>query len=292
LRAIEYFAPSSVKEAVSLLAEKGEAARVLAGGTDIIVQLNGRRRSADRLVDVKTVPEANVLEFSARKGLVVGAAVPCYRIYKEAAIARNYPGLVDSASIIGSVQIQGRATLAGNLCNAAPSADAVPSMVALGGVAVVVGPQGTRRVPVEQFCIGPGRTVLKPGELVLSLEFPAPKPNSGSRYLRFIPRNEMDIAVAGVGAWVQLDDSKRRILAARICLAAVAPTPLFVEAAGKALEGKQISDQAIEEAATIARDAAKPIVDMRGTVEHRKQLVYVLTKRALQGAIQRAKEAR
>ena len=290
MRAIEYFAPSSIQEAVSLLEEKGEAARMLAGGTDIIVQLNGGLRQSERIVDVKTVPEANVLEFTPEKGLLLGAAVPCHRIYKNKVVVSNYPGLIDSAAMIGGIQIQGRATLGGNLCNAAPSADGVPPLIVLGAICVIAGPNGTRRVPVEQFCTGPRKTILEPGEFLVSFEIPPPKPNSGARYIRFIPRNEMDIAVAGVGVSVVLDDAKGKFISARISLASVAPTPLLVEEAGKALEGREVSDEAIEEAALLAKDAALPITDMRGTIEQRKHLVYVLTKRTLRDAIQRAKE--
>lgn len=290
MREFEYVAARSVREAVSLLQEKGEQARVLAGGTDILVQMRAGRRSVERLVDVKGIPEVNALEYGPRKGLVVGAAVPCCWIYEDKQVAALYPGLIDSASLIGGTAIQGRASLGGNLCNAAPSADAVPALIVLGALCMVAGPQGTREIPVEQFCTAPGRNVLQPGELLVSLRIPRPVPAAGARYLRFIPRNEMDIAVAGVGASVVLTDRKRTIKSARIALAAVAPTPLLAEAAGAELAGKPVSDEAIERAAEAAAAAARPITDMRGTIEQRRHLVQVLTRRALQGAIQRARE--
>ena len=189
------------------MASKGEQARALAGGTDLLVQLRGGRRTADLVVDMKDIPELNELSYDAGNGLTIGAATACYQIYQDQAVASAYPGLVDSASLIGSIQIQGRASIGGNLCNSAPSADAVPAVIALGGVANIAGPNGTRQVAVEDFCTGPGRNVLEPGEILVSIHVPAPQANSGANYLRFIPRNEMDIAVAGVGTSVVLDES-------------------------------------------------------------------------------------
>ena len=288
MRSFEYVQARTVKKAVALLAEKGEQARVLAGGTDIIVQLRSGRRQVERLVDIKGIPEANVLSYNNSRGLRLGAAVPCHRIYEDKAVARAYPGLIDAASLIGGIQIQGRATLGGNLCNAAPSADGIPPLIVLGAVCVVAGPDGIREVPVEQFCTAPGRNVLKPGEFLVSIRIPPPKPHSGAYYLRFIPRNEMDIAVAGVGASVVLDDRGERFLSACVALASVAPTPLLVNEAEKALVGAAVSDGAIQHAAEAAMAASRPINDMRGTIEQRRHLVGVLTRRALQGALKRA----
>ena len=209
MEAIDYTVPKTIDEAVQAMASKGDRARALAGGTDLLVQLRGGRRSADLVVDLKAIPELNALSYSAQNGLTVGAAVPCYQVYGDQAVASAYPGLIDSASLIGSIQIQGRASLGGNLCNAAPSADSIPAIIALGGVANVVGPNGSRQVPAEEFCTAPGRNVLQPGEILVSIHLPAPQAHSGAAYLRFIPRNEMDIAVAGVGSSVVLDASGR-----------------------------------------------------------------------------------
>jgi len=277
-----------VREAVDLLAEYGDRARVLAGGTDLIVQMRVGRRTPDLVVDGKTIPELNELTYDPEDGLTLGAAVPCYRIYNNHAVQHAYPGLIDAASLIGGTQIQGRASLGGNLCNAAPSGDSIPIMIALDGVARVASRNGMRDIKIEDFCTGPGRTVLGSGDLLVSLHFPPPAPHSGARYLRFIPRNEMDIAVAGAGVSVVLDDG--RIMSARVALASVAPTPLYVKAAGDALAGKRLNEAAIQMAAEIARDAARPITDMRGTIEYRKHLCEVLTRRALNTAIERAKE--
>ncbi|CAI8020443.1 Xanthine dehydrogenase FAD-binding subunit [Geodia barretti] len=229
------------------MASKGDRARALAGGTDLLVQLRGGRRSADLVVDVKDIPELNEISYSPDSGLTIGAAAPCYRIYQNEDVVSKYPGLVDSASLIGSIQIQGRASFGGNLCNSAPSADAIPPMIALGAVANIVGTNGTRQVAVEDFCTGPGRNVLEAGEILVSINVPAPKAGSGANYLRFIPRNEMDIAVAGVGSAVVLDDSGQNFVSARISLASVAPTPVFCQEAGASLAGKPVSDESIEE---------------------------------------------
>ena len=283
---IDYEAPTSVREAVDLLNEAGDHARPLAGGTDILVQLRGRAFDLDLVVDVKNIPELNELTYDPDNGLTIGAAVPCYRIYGNSTVRSVYPGIVDAANIIGGTQIQGRASLGGNLCNAAPSADAVPAMIAYSGVARIAGPNGSREVALEDFCIGVRRTVLEQGEVLLAMHFPTPAANSGANYIRFIPRNEMDIAVAGAGVSVELDNGN--IQSARVTLASVAPTPLFVAEAGEAIAGKPATEETVRIASGIARDAAVPITDMRGTIEYRKHLCEVLTRRALLTAIERA----
>ena len=289
MEAIDYIAPSTIDEAVQAMAENGDRARGIAGGTDILVQLRGGRRSLDLLVDMKNIPELNALSYSPQTGLTLGAATPCYRVYEDETVASAYPGLVDAASLIGSIQIQGRASIGGNLCNSAPSADAIPSVIVLGGVCNIAGPNGTRQVAAEDFCTAPGRNVLEPGEVLVSVTFPAPPANSGANYLRFIPRNEMDIAVAGVGSSVVLDASGQNFVSARIALASVAPTPVFAKDAGDSLAGKPVSDESIEEAAQKAMADARPITDMRGTIRQRTHLIGVLTRRTLNNAIKRAR---
>ncbi|MCL0028878.1 xanthine dehydrogenase family protein subunit M [Dehalococcoidia bacterium] len=285
---IDYTTPHSVREAVALLNDAGDGARMMAGGTDLIVQLRAGAYDLGLVVDAKGIPEMNELTYDPVNGLTIGAAVPCYKVYGNAAVRQAYPGLIDSASLIGGTQIQGRASLGGNLCNAAPSGDSIPAMIALKGVARIVGPSGTRDVPVEEFCTFVRQTVLQRGEVLVSLHFPPPVANSGAHYLRFIPRNEMDIAVAGAGVSVVLDNGN--IKEARVSLASVAPTPLFVSDAGEAIVGKPATEDTIRIASGIARDAAKPITDMRGTIEYRTHLCEVLTRRALTKAIERAKE--
>jgi carbon-monoxide dehydrogenase medium subunit len=289
LQAFDYVPARTVDEAVSLLAAKGDQARVLAGGTDLIVQVREGRRQLELIVDVKNIPDVNVLSYDPQNGLHLGAAVPCHRIYGDATIAQVYPGLIDAFSLIGGIQIQGRASIGGNLCNSSPAADAIPPLIVHHTTCVIAGPNGRREVPVEQFCTGPGQNLLEPGELLVSLRIPPPPNNFGAHYQRFIPRNEMDIAVVGVGSAVVLSENGSTIMAARIALGAVAPTPLLVEEAAVALVGKPISEDTIAEAAAAAKAAARPITDMRGTVEQRRHLSGVLTRRTLQGAIARAR---
>jgi carbon-monoxide dehydrogenase medium subunit len=291
VKAIDYISPKTISETCAALAAKGDKARVLAGGTDIIVQVRENRRDVDLLVDIKQIPEVNELSYDPQRGLRLGSAVPCYRIYEHRQIAKIYPGLIDSVSLVGGIQIQSRASVGGNLCNASPAADTIPALIAQEAVCVIAGPKGTREVPVENFCSGPGRNVLAAGEFLVSLRLPSPKAHSGASYLRFIPRNEMDIAVVGAGVAVTLDDSKTRCTAARIALAAVAPTPLLVAEAGAALVDGPINDALVEKAATLAKAAAKPISDMRGDADYRRHLVGVLVKRALQTGVSRAMQS-
>lgn len=290
MTAFEYVAPRTLHETVTFLAEKGERARILAGGTDILVQVREGRRNLDWLVDVKHVPELNELVYNPGHGLRIGAAVPCYRIAEEPQLRRVYPGLVEAAALIGGTQIQSRASLGGNLCNASPAADTIPALITSGAVCVLEGPQGSRELPVEKVCTAPGRTVLGRGELLVSIRLPEPSPQTGSAYLRFIPRNEMDIAVVGSGVAVTLDQARTHCTAARIALAAVAPTPLLVPEAGEALVGGTLTEEDLERAATRAQSAARPIRDMRGDADYRRHLIGVLVRRVLRIAIARGKE--
>ena len=285
----DYSAPGSLNETVALLSSNPNAL-LLAGGTDLLTQLRSRRKETNLVVDVKRIPELNEIGFDPARGLTLGAAVPCYRIYGHSVIRQVYPALAEVASLIGGVQIQGRASLGGNLCNAAPSADSVPLLIALKATCIIAGPAGARAVPVEDFCTAPGRNVLDPTELLISFQLPVPDPSSGAHYLRFIPRNEMDIAVAGAGVAVTLEDG--HFLSARIALASVAPTPLLVGEAGEWLAGKPVEPESTNAVAAMAKNAARPITDMRGTAEYRRHLCEVLTRRALETAIRRAKEAR
>lgn len=285
---IDYATPHSVREAVDVLSEAGGRARVMAGGTDLLVALRAGVYDIDLVVDGKNIPELNEITYDPTNGLTLGAAVPCYKIYGNQAVATAYPGLIDAASLIGGTQIQGRASLGGNLCNATPSADSIPPMIVLNGSANIAGPNGNRQVAIEDFCTGVRQNALGSDEILVSLHFPAPVANSGANYIRFIPRNEMDIAVAGAGVSVVLDNGD--IKEARVSLASVAPTPLFVQEAGDAIAGKPANDETVRIASGIARDAARPITDMRGTIEFRQHLCEVLTRRALNTAIERAKE--
>ena len=290
MRAFEYIDAKTVSEAVTLLGEKGDKAGLLSGGTDLIVQAREGKKNLDWIIDIKSIPEVNELTFDWNSGLTLGASVPCYQIYANDSICETFPGLVDATKIIGGTAIQGRAGIGGNLCNASPAADGIPPLIVLNATCVIAGPNGERELAVEDFCTAPGQTVLEKGEMLISLKIPVPQKNSSSFYLRFIPRNEMDIAVVGAGASVVLDASKQRIVSARIALAAVAPTPLFAEEASALLTDKEIDEAIIEEAAQAAQSIARPISDMRGTAEQRTHLVGVLTRRALNGAIQRVRD--
>ncbi len=292
MRPFDYRVPTSLKEAVALLDHRELRARPMAGGTDLLVQLRSGRMEIDILVDIKRISETSHLSYDSTEGLTIGAALPCYRLYEDRQIQNLYPALVDSASLIGGVAVQGRATIGGNLCNSAPSGDFLPTLIVLGASCRIVGPRGERMVSAEQFCTGPGSNVLERGELLVSIQVPPPGANSGARYLRFIPRNEMDIAVVGVGARVDLGEDHQRIASARIALGAVAPTPLLVREASDFLAGKGVSEATFSQASALAREAARPITDMRGSIAYRQHLVGVLVKRALGGAIDRARKNR
>lgn len=292
MKDFEYAAATSVDEAVSLLAARGPAAKILAGGTDILVQLREGLRQADLVLDVKKIPELMGIATSSSGGLRIGASTSCSTIYRHAQIAKSYSALADSARIIGGWQIQTRASIGGNLCNSSPAADSIPALIALDATCHIAGPGGRRTVPVKEFCTAPGKNVMGRGEFLVALEFPAAAARSGSHYHRFIPRNEMDIAVVGVGTWLQLDASSSKIEAARIGLGAVAPTPLFAADASAWLAGKPATAETFAEAARRAQAIAKPISDMRGPAEYRTHLVGVLTVRSLGTALERAKASR
>lgn len=289
MRPYEYHAPATVKEAVALLADKGDKARPLAGGTDLIIQMRSGRFDLDRVVDIKHIKEITELSFDPKHGLTLGAAVPCSRIYGNAEVRTAYPALIDAVTSIGGIAIQSRATVGGNLCNAASCANSAPPLMVLGATCVIVGPDGSRTVPLESFFTGSGRTVLTPGELLVSIQVPPPRPGLGSRYLRFTPRAEMDIAVVGVGAAIQMSEDHQTIQSSRIAMSVVAATPIMAVEAGASLEGKPVSDEIIAAAASLAQKEAHPRTSMRGTASHRRHLIGVLTRRALHDAIRRAK---
>ncbi len=287
----EYLAPATVDDAVAVLGEHGSAARVFAGGTDLIIQVRERRRDVGVMVDIKKIPELVDYAFTADGGLRIGAAVPCARLYRDPEVATKFPALIDSASLIGGVQIQSRASLGGNLCNSSPAADSIPTLIALGVTCEIAGSSGRRAIPVEQFCTGPGQNALQPGEFLVALHVPAPAANSGAAFERFIPRNEMDIAVCNAAASVVLSTGGATFQSARIAVGAVAPTPLLVAAAGEALAGQPVSADSIARAADAARAAAVPITDMRGSTAQRKHLAAVLVTRVLNTAVERAGRA-
>ncbi len=291
MEAFEYIAPRTLAEAYQHLGN-GKRTALLAGGTDIIVQLREGRRSCDQVLDLKHIPELMALAFAPDGTLEIGAATPLADIYEDPEVARRLPGLVDAASLIGGIQIQGRATLGGNLCNASPAADSAPALIALGARLVIGSSAGTRELPIEEFFLGPGQSSLQPGEILLQVKIPPQPSGSGACFLRFIPRNEMDIAVANAGVSIHLSEDGSRIERARVAVGAVAPTPLLVPAAADALVGQAPTAETLERAAQAAAGAATPITDMRGSAAQRRHLTRVITLRALNGALQRATENR
>lgn len=291
MQPLAYVPAKSIDEAILALREGGEFARILSGGTDVIVQAREGRRNVGILVDIKGVEEANQIEYDPLSGLTLGATTPCYKIYTNETVRRVYPALIDSSSLIGGIQIQSRASLGGNLCNASPAADSVPTLIALQATCEIAGPEGRRTLPVEEFCTGPGQTALQPGELLVSFHVPAPRQRSGARFLRFIPRNEMDIAVVNAAAQVVLNERRDTIEWGRIAVGAVAPTALLAVDASNALAGAAATSEGIAAAVEAAKGIARPITDMRGSIAQRRHLVGVFVRRALEGAIERAREA-
>jgi CO/xanthine dehydrogenase FAD-binding subunit len=280
----EYYAPQSLEEALSLLDNRREKAKVLAGGTDLIVQMkNGNARPAV-IIDAKKIPELNRLEWNENGTLHIGAAVPLSKIVIFPPVMEGFSILHQACSIMGSLQLRNRGTIGGNICNAAPSADTAPPLLCLGAKAIVARLGGNRIVPLDTFFHGPGQTELTPNELLVGIEVPAPPPRSSGCYLRHTPRQDMDIAVVGVGSFLIFSKEKNLCQEARIAMGAVAPTPIRVPQAEAILAGRVLTDETIEEAAEKAAEAARPISDMRGSAEYRKELIKVLTRRTLKRA--------
>jgi carbon-monoxide dehydrogenase medium subunit len=286
VRRFEIALPRSVEDALRVLGERGADAKLLAGGTDLLPQMKNGLLKPACVVDLSGVARLQTLAPDDGRGFKIGAGVTARRVEQDPTARSAYPSLAESAALIGSVQIRNLATVVGNLCNAAPSADMAPPLIALDAEAVIVGPGGERRVPLAGFFVGVRRTVLGPNDLLLELVVPAPGPRSGGSYLRHTPRRELDIAVVGVAS--QLTLSNGVCAKARIALASVAPTPVRAVAAERALEGQPVTPAQIERAAELAIDAARPISDQRGSADFRRHLVRVLTRRTLTTALARA----
>ena len=285
---MEYCTVTTAAEAVELLSEEGIDARVLAGGTDLLGQVRLGRTRPQRIVDVKKIPELHEIQ-EDDEGFRVGASVCGAEIGEHAGLCAHWPGLVEATELIGSTQVQGRASLGGNLCNASPAADTVPALIAASATCSVIGAQGRREVPVEEIVTAPGQTSLKRGEMVGHFRLPIRPAHSGDAYLRLIPRTEMDIAVVGAGVALSVDEDGR-CTACRVGLGAVAPTPLLVPEAAEALLGRVVDAAALADLEAAASAAAQPIDDKRGTRAYRIRVVGVLARRAAQVALQRAEE--
>ena len=284
----EYIAPRTVGEAVKALAEHGNA-MVLAGGTDMLVRMKSRALRPDAVVDIKRVSGLDALRFDRKAGLTIGATVTLRQVELSQQVWRHFPALAQGVAVIGSVQIRNLATVVGNVCNAAPSADSVPGLIAHGAKARIVGPAGRRTMLVENLLVGPGRTALRPGELVTGIQIPPASSRTGSAYTRQTPRMAMDIAVVGVGARVTLAPRTGVCEDVRIVMGAVAPTPLRAREAEKVLKGEKPTTRLIEEAAERSAGAAKPIGDVRGSAAYRQEIVRVLARRMITEAVQTAR---
>ncbi|HJQ55527.1 MAG TPA: xanthine dehydrogenase family protein subunit M [Vineibacter sp.] len=280
-----YIAAKTIDEAVAAMVAAAGTGRILAGGTDLLVQMRAGMVSPGVIVDIKKIPEMTEIAESGGS-FRIGAAVSGAVLSEHPTFGNIWPGVLEAINLIGSTQIQGRASAGGNLCNASPAADSVPALVAASAMVTVQGPKGRREVPVEKIHAGPGRTTLQPGEIVVSFTLPKRPANSGDAYLRLIPRTEMDIAVVGVGVSLTLD--KGTCTAARVGLGAVAPTVLLVDAAAKALIGSKLDAKALDAAAAACSAACKPIDDKRGTIVYRTKIAGVLCKRATAIAAERA----
>ena len=284
---VRYEAPETLQAAIALLAGATGPAKILAGGTDVIVQMETDLIEPALLVDIKKIPELRQIA-PENGGFRIGAAVPGMEIMAHKVLAKTWPGVLDGVKLIGSIQVRGRASIGGNLCNGSPAADSVPPLIAAGAIARIIGGKGTREVPVEQIPAGPGKTSLAKDEIIVSFFLPARPPHSGDAYQRFTPRTEMDIAVVGVGVNLTLD-AGGTCTAARIALGAVAPTVLLSKECADALIGTKVDADALDKLAAAASAACRPIDDKRGTKEYRIKVAGVLAKRTALGALEVAR---
>jgi len=285
VRRFELALPENLDDCLRLLAHGDPETKLLAGGTDLLPQMKNSVVMPKRVIDLSGVARVKILECDA-KGLRIGAAVPARQLEQDPRVRDGYAAVAESAALLGSVQVRNLATVGGNICNAAPSADMAPPLVALEAQAVIAGPKGERRVPLSDFFTGVRKTVVGPDELLVEIFVPAPGPHSGGCYIRHTPRRELDIAVVGVASQVTIADGV--CAKTRISLAAVAPTPVRATTAEAALEGKPLTPELIERAADLAAQAAKPISDQRGSADFRRHLVRILTRRTLTTALARA----
>ena len=283
---LKYESPHTAEACVALLAAEGKMAKVFAGGTDLLVQMHEEMIEPTLLVDIKNIAETREINISS-DGVRIGAAVTGAELGEHTELKALWPGVVEAVELIGSYQVQGRATIGGNLCNASPAADSVPALIAAAATVCIAGPNGIREVAVEDFTTGPGKTCLTPGEFVTSLAFPPQPERYGDAYLRFIPRTEMDIAVVGAGAGISLNVDGT-CATARLALGAVSPTAKLIENAADILVGKRLDDDVLAALSKAANDTCAPIDDKRGTIEFRTKVAGVLACRAVKIAWQRA----
>ena len=287
---MEYVAPATIGDAVQQASQAAGSVRFLSGGTDVLVQLRSGLHKPDLMIDIKKIPGMLDVTRSVEGAWKIGAAVPGIELGAIEELRNDWPGVVESMELIGSTQIQGRASLAGNLCNASPAADSVPALVAAGATAAIAGPDGEREAPVSGIPLSPGSTSLGKGEIITSINLPARRKRGADAYLRFIPRTEMDIAVVGCGVNLTLDGDT--VAGAHVALGAVAPTVVSVPDAAEALCGTRLEDENLDRMAAACRTACRPIDDKRGTVEFRIDIAGVLGRRAAGIAYERARKSK
>ena len=283
----QYLAASTIEEAVNAHSKANGSARFLAGGTDLLVQIKSGIRKPNLVIDVKKIVELNSIEEISENEFVIGASVSGVNLNRNKKFSKLWPGVLEAFRLIGSEQIQGRASLGGNICNGSPAGDSVPALIAAGCIALIAGPNGKREIPIEEFHIGPGKTVLDNGEMLVSLKFPKREINSSDAYLRMTPRTEMDIAVVGCGVNITFENNV--CTAARVSLGAVAPTPLLIKDASKIMVGSDLNSEILDKVSKICMDACAPIDDKRGTIDYRTKVAGVLFKRATLTTIDRIK---
>ena len=283
----QYLAAKTIDEAVQAHNKANGSARFLAGGTDLLVQIKSGIKKPNLVIDVKKIVELNNIEEISENEFIVGASVSGANLNRNKKFASLWPGVIEAFRLIGSEQIQGRASLGGNLCNGSPAGDSVPALIAAGCTAIIAGPDGKKELPIEEFHTGPGKTVLKNGEMLVSLKFPKRESNSSDAYLRMTPRTEMDIAVVGCGVNLTLDNDI--CTSVRVSLGAVAPTPLLIKEASDIMVGTNLNSEVLEKVAKICMESCNPINDKRGTIEYRTKVAGVLFKRATLIAIDRIK---
>lgn len=290
MRRFEYCEPGTLDEAVALLVRHDGQASLLAGGTDLLVEIREHLRRPQHVVNIKKIPGMTALEYDDRTGLRFGALVTAREIEISPVVLAKYPGLAQAARELGSIQVRHRATVVGNICRASPSADTLPPLIADGATVRIYGPAGERTVALESFFAGPGKTVLATGELVTEIAVPPPPPRTGKHYLKHGRRKAMELATVGVGVTLTLDGDVCREI--RIALGAVAPTPIRARQAEDALRGRTLDGATIEAAARIAMGECRPISNVRGSAEYRREMVGVLTQRAIERALAAVEEMR
>jgi len=288
MKRFEYQEARTVRQAISMLQRYGYSARIVAGSTDFLVRWRAGVWNPEHVINIQRVAGLSRITYSSRNGLRIGALVTVRTLEQHPTVRRRYPALAAAAASFAGVQVRNLATVGGNICNASPSGDTIPALLVFGAECKIVGPDGERWVALDQFFKGPGQTVLETDELLAEIRVPPPPRNTGSHYIKHSPRGAMDIATVGVASLISLDGRRGASSEVRIALGAVAPTPIRAYSAEEMLRGQSLSQDLIQAAANAARDGVRPIDDIRGSAEHRKEIVGVLTRRTLEQALSSA----